>query len=292
MEHRLLEYFIAVSEELHFTKAAENLGISQPTLSHQIRLLEDQLGTPLFHRSGKKIHLTQAGSVLLEHARRIFRELDQAKLVIGELAGLRRGRLRIGCSGNHLLIQSIISFHRQFPGIELSVVELATEETRDRLLSGQLDLGVVFLPLKDEQLVSLPLYKEELVVIVPTDHPLAESSSIKLHELAQSPLVLFPPKFLARQMLDSACAEIGIQLSPVIELSTMESQCQMVAHHVGLSVVPKSYTATLRDSRLISIPIAEPSPHRSVGIVYRKDTYMDTAIQAFVQHLSSNLHAT
>ncbi|WP_055107845.1 LysR family transcriptional regulator [Paenibacillus ihumii] len=292
MEHRLLEYFIAVSEELHFTKAAENLGISQPTLSHQIRLLEDQLGTPLFHRSGKKIHLTQAGSVLLEHARRIFRELDQAKLVIGELAGLRRGRLRIGCSGNHLLIQSIISFHRQFPGIELSVVELATEETRDRLLSGQLDLGVVFLPLKDEQLVSLPLYKEELVVIVPIDHPLAESSSIKLHELALSPLVLFPPKFLARQMLDSACAEIGIQLSPVIELSTMESQCQMVAHHVGLSVVPKSYTATLRDSRLISIPIAEPSPHRSVGIVYRKDTYMDTAIQAFVQHLSSNLHAT
>ncbi|GIP59211.1 LysR substrate-binding domain-containing protein [Paenibacillus woosongensis] len=289
MEHRLLEYFIAVSEELHFTKAADNLGISQPTLSHQIRLLEEQLGTPLFHRSGKKIHLTQAGTVLLEHARRVFHELEQAKLVIGELTGLRRGRLRIGCSGNHLLIQSIISFHRQFPGIELSIVELATEETRDRLLTNKLDLGVVFLPLKDEQLISLPLYKEELVVIVPQDHPFAESSGIELRELALSPLVLFPPKFLARQMLDAACAEIGIQLSPVIELSTMESQCQMVAHHVGLTVVPKSYTATLRDPRLVSVPIAEPAPYRSVGIVYRKDTYMDAAIQAFIEHLSSNL---
>ncbi|MGG4555011.1 LysR family transcriptional regulator [Paenibacillus humicus] len=289
MEHRLLEYFIAVSEELHFTKAADNLGISQPTLSHQIRLLEEQLGTPLFHRSGKKIHLTQAGTVLLEHARRVFHELEQAKLVIGELTGLRRGRLRIGCSGNHLLIQSIISFHRQFPGIELSIIELATEETRDRLLTNKLDLGVVFLPLKDEQLISLPLYKEELVVIVPQDHPFAESSGIELRELALSPLVLFPPKFLARQMLDAACAEIGIQLSPVIELSTMESQCQMVAHHVGLTVVPKSYTATLRDPRLVSVPIAEPAPYRSVGIVYRKDTYMDAAIQAFIEHLSSNL---
>ncbi|GAA0135447.1 LysR substrate-binding domain-containing protein [Paenibacillus sp. YSY-4.3] len=292
MEHRLLEYFIAVSEELHFTKAADNLGISQPTLSHQIRLLEEQLGTPLFHRSGKKIHLTQAGTVLLEHARRVFHELEQAKLVIGELAGLRRGRLRIGCSGNHLLIQSIISFHRKFPGIELSVVELATEETRDRLLSNKLDLGVVFLPLKDEQLVSLPLYKEELVIIAPHDHPFAGSSGIELWELAQSPLVLFPPKFLARQMLDAACARIGIQLSPVIELSTMESQCEMVAHHVGLTVVPKSYTATLRDRRLVSVPIAEPAPYRSVGIVYRKDTYMDTAIQAFIEHLSSNLQTT
>src|SRR5690606_33093412 len=114
---------------------------------------------------------------------------------------------------------------------ELSIVELATEETRDRLLTNKLDLGVVFLPLKDEQLISLPLYKEELVVIVPQDHPFAESSGIELRELALSPLVLFPPKFLARQMLDAACAEIGIQLSPVIELSTMESQCQMVAHH-------------------------------------------------------------
>lgn len=292
MEHRLLEYFIAVSEELHFTKAAENLGISQPTLSHQIRLLEEELGTPLFHRMGKKIHLTQAGIVLLEHARRVFHELDQAKLMIGELTGMRRGRSRIGCSGNHLLTHSLISFHRQFPGIELSVVELATEETRDRLLSNKLDLGVVFLPLKDEQLISLPLYKEELIVIVPSDHPFAELDSIELKELAKSPLVLFPSKFLARQMLDAACAEIGIQLRPVLELSTMESQCQMVAHHVGLTVVPKSYTSALRDTRLFSLPITEPSPYRSVGIVYRKDTYMDTAIQSFIEHLSSNLQAT
>lgn len=289
MEHRLLEYFMAVSEELHFTKAADNLGISQPTLSHQIRLLEQQLGTPLFHRSGKKIHLTQAGVILLEHTRRIFHELEQAKVGIGELSGMKRGKLRIGCSGNHLLINSIITFHRQFPGIELSVVELATEETRDKLLGNQLDLGVVFLPLKDEQLVSVPLYREELVVIAPREHPFASCDRIELAQLAQSPLVLFPPKFLARQMMEAACAEIGIRLTPVIELSTMESQCQMVANHVGVTVVPKSYTATLRDSRLVSKPIAEPSPSKSVGIVYRKDTYMDTVIQAFIEHLSTNL---
>ncbi|WMT42770.1 LysR family transcriptional regulator [Paenibacillus sp. D2_2] len=91
MEHRLLEYFLAVSEELHFTRAAEKLGISQPTLSHQIRLLEHELGAPLFHRSGKKTILTQAGHILLGHAYRVINELKLARQEINELSGLQRG---------------------------------------------------------------------------------------------------------------------------------------------------------------------------------------------------------
>ncbi|MNO60287.1 HTH-type transcriptional regulator CynR [compost metagenome] len=287
MEHRLLDYFIAVAEELHFTKAADKLGISQPTLSHQIRLLEHELGTSLFHRSGKKNHLTQAGMILLEHARRVSYELDQAKLEIGELVGMQRGRLRIGCSGNHLLTEALISFHRQHPGIELIVIELATDETRDGLLENRLDLGVVFLPLQDEQLVSLPLFDEELVLAVSSDHELASLKYIQLEQLAQLPLVLFPHKFLVRQMIESACQGIGIALNPVMELSTMESQLQMTAQQVGATVLPKSYAAaTQLGGHITFIPFAEPSPKKNVGIVYRKDIYMDTTIQSFINHLT------
>ncbi|EES72145.1 LysR substrate binding domain protein [Paenibacillus sp. oral taxon 786 str. D14] len=290
MEHRLLEYFIAVGEDLHFTKAAERLGITQPTLSHQIRLLEQELGTALIQRIGKKNYLTQAGSILLEHARRVIYEVEQAKLEIGQITGVQRGQLRIGCSGNHLLEDKLISFHRQYPGIELTVLELATEETRAGLLANQLDLGVVFLPLQDEHIVSRPLFDEALVLVVSSQHAYAELPEVTLEQVAQLPLVLFPPKFYVRQLLDTACAEQGIEIRPVMELSTMESQVQMVIHHVGGTVLPGSYARTLtstnRRSGITFIPLAEPVPHKNVGLVYRRSTFMDPTLQAFIRHLT------
>ncbi|MGN8768925.1 LysR family transcriptional regulator [Paenibacillus barengoltzii] len=292
MEHRLLEYFIAVGENLHFTKAAERLGITQPTLSHQIRLLEQELGTALIQRIGKKNYLTQAGAILLEHARRVVYEVEQAKLEIGQITGVQRGQLRIGCSGNHLLEDKLISFHRQYPGIELTVLELATEETRAGLLANQLDLGVVFLPLQDEQIVSRPLFDEALVLVVSSQHAYAELPEVTLEQVAQLPLVLFPPKFYVRQLLDTACADQGIEIRPVMELSTMESQVQMVIHHVGGTVLPGSYARTLtstnRRGGITVVPLAQPVPHKNVGLVYRRSTFMDPTLQAFIDHLTED----
>lgn len=287
MEHRLLEYFLAVCEELHFTRAAEKLGISQPTLSHQIRLLERELGAPLFHRSGKKTILTQAGQILLGHAHRVINEIKLARLEINELSGLQRGKLRIGCSGNHLLTDALVAFHRLYPGIELTVTELATEETRDGLLHNHLDVGVVFLPLFDEQLAYRPLYDEELVLAISSSHEYAACSNITIQQLANLPLVLFPQKFLVRQMIDSACAELEIQLNPVMELSTLESQLHMAEQHVGGTILPKSYGRTVVSDKVAIISLADPAPRKKVGLVYRKDTLENSIIRAFVDHLAS-----
>lgn len=291
LEHRLLEYFIAVAEELHFTRAAERLGITQPTLSHQIRLLEQELGTPLFQRTGKKNYLTQAGEILLEHARRAVYELEQAKRQIKLLSGLQQGHLRIGCSGNHLLESKLISFHRQYPGIGLTVLELATEETYNGLMNNQLDLGVVFLPLQDEQIVTQPLYDEELVLVVSDRHPFARMAEVPVGQLAELPLVLFPPKFYVRQLFDASCAEQEIVLKPIMELSTMESQVHMVRQQAGGTVLPSSYARTLIGTHLGSgvavVPLSEPTPRKKVGLVYRKSTSMDFALQAFIEHLTA-----
>lgn len=287
MEHRLLEYFLAVCEELHFTRAAEKLGISQPTLSHQIRLLERELGAPLFHRSGKKTILTQAGQILLGHAHRVINEVKLARQEINELSGLQRGKLRIGCSGNHLLTDALVAFHRLYPGIELTVTELATEETRDGLLHNHLDVGVVFLPLFDEQLAYRPLYDEELVLAISSSHEYAACSNITIQQLANLPLVLFPQKFLVRQMIDSACAELEIQLNPVMELSTLESQLHMAEQHVGGTILPKSYGRTVVSDKVAIISLADPAPRKKVGLVYRKDTLENSIIRAFVDHLAS-----
>lgn len=287
MEFRLLEYFLAVCDELHFTRAAERLGISQPTLSQQIRLLEERVGTPLFRRIGKKNHMTEAGSILRNHAIRVFYELEQAQIKIKEIKGLQRGKLRIGCSGNHLLTTSIVSFHEKYPGISLSVIELATEETKQGLLNNELDIGVVFLPLEDIHLISQPLYTEELSLVVSAEHSLAQECSISFLQLQNLSLVLFPEKFLVRQMIDAYGREVGITFSPILELSTMESMLQMVQLNIGATILPKSYINVnhLLDHRIKIIPIIEPTPQKVVGIVYRNEAIRTLAMDAFISEL-------
>lgn len=289
MEFRLLEYFLAVCEELHFTKAAERLGISQPTLSQQIRLLEERVGTPLFRRIGKKNYLTEAGHTLKIHALRILHELEQAQTEINEIRGLQRGKLRIGCSGNHLLTTTIVSFHEKYPGIELTVVELATEETRQGLLNNKLDIGVVFLPLEDEQLTSQSLYMEELCLVVSNSHPLGGEQHIALSRLQGLPLVLFPDKFLVRQMIDGYCDQDGITLKPILELSTMDAMLQMVRLNIGGTILPRSFMQHVESDHFKIISIIEPVPHKEVGVVYRKETYMRSALDAFIGELIHNL---
>lgn len=285
MEHRLLEYFLAVCEELHFTKAAEKLGISQPTLSQQIRLLEHRVGSPLFQRIGKKIYITEAGEILHKHSRNMFHELDQAQAAINEIQGMQRGRLRIGCSGNHLLTATIIAFHALYPKIELSVTELATEETKERLLSNQLDIGVVFLPDEDERFHYMPLYNEQLRFVISDKHPLAQAKAIRLTDLAQLPVAMLQRKFYVRQMMDDCCEQSGFEWKPAIELSTLESLLQMAKNNVGGAILPQSYVDSIRSSGIRSIPIIDPIPQKDVGIVYRKDMFLCKTMDMFMKQL-------
>ncbi|MEK8128137.1 LysR substrate-binding domain-containing protein [Paenibacillus filicis] len=292
MEHRLLEYFLAVCQELHFTKAAEKLGISQPTLSHQIALLEQRVGAPLFLRMGKKIHISEAGEILYRHTVKAFHELEQAQLAIDGLRGLQRGRLRIGCSGNHLLTSSLISFHEAYPGIELSVTELATEETREGLLSNRLDIGVVFLPLKDELLDSIPLLHETLQLVVSSGHPLFHADSVKLTELQRYPVVLMQPKFLVRQMIDASCMEAGFSLRPQAEVSTLDSLLELARRGIGGAVMPASYLLRLQDDRVRALPITDPIPGKQIGVVYRRDLYPGASTTAFIKHLVAQFESS
>lgn len=289
MEHRLLEYFLAVCEELHFTRAAEKLGVSQPTLSQQIRLLEHRLGIPLFHRVGKKIFISEAGHILLRHSMSAFHELDQAKAAIDELQGMQRGRLRIGCSGNHLLVRTILAFHAQYPGIELSVTELATEETTEGLLDNRLDVGIVFLPLRDGHLESIPLYTEELRLVVSERHPQSAADAVRLAELPAVGVVTLQPKFFVRQLLDRYCREAGVALKPIVELSTLDALVQMARHGVGGAILPKSYADGLSDPQVRSIPIVDPTPKKTVGAVYRKETFTRASVNAFLRQLAGDL---
>ena len=285
MEIRLLEYFMAVCETLHFTKAAEKLRISQPTLSHQIKLLEDRLGTPLFKRAGKKVFITEAGKCLLEHSERIFFELDQAYIKIKEIKGLQRGKLTIGCSGNHLLTFAVISFNKQYPEIELSIQNITTEEAVEGVNHNHFDMGVIFLTIQNEQLESTPLFLEELSLVVSANHELAKQSEIKFDSLKETELVFLPKKYYIRQLMDEICEKRGFSLQPKIELTTLESLHKMVQYNNVATILPKSYLASIDDPKIKQIRIVDPIPQKTVGIVNRKDAFKDTTMNTFINHL-------
>ncbi|WP_186278753.1 LysR substrate-binding domain-containing protein [Lysinibacillus sp. BW-2-10] len=285
MEFRLLEYFMTICETLHFTKAAEKLRISQPTLSHQIKLLENQVGTPLFKRVGKKVYITQAGKCLLEHAEKAFFELEQAKIKINEIRGLQRGELTIGCSGSHLLTSTILSFSRNYPNIGLSIKELTTEETIDEILHHRLDLGIIYIDSLNNQLDNTPLFIEELLFVVSENDPLATLTSIELTSLQSIPLTLLPKKYLIRQLIDQSCKNLNFELYPKIELTNLAALHQIVSKNQIATILPKSYLVGINDPTIRCIPIVGPIPQHTVGIVYQKNAFMDTAISSFINSL-------
>ncbi|NOU64176.1 LysR family transcriptional regulator [Paenibacillus sp. LMG 31461] len=288
MELKQLEYFMAVCRELHFTRAAEKMGIAQPSLSQQIKLLEHEIGTPLFDRIGKKTVITEAGRILQQHGFQVFHELTQARAAISELQGLERGTLKIGALltvVNYLLPPTVISFHESYPQIELSVLGLRTGDIYEGLLQNELDLGIVYLPMEHNDLETIPLYTDHLVLAVPIDHPLAKEPYASLDILKETPSVLLPSSYFIRQFLNDQCRTLDFTVQPVIEMTTLESIIQMVRKGVGVTVLPKAYLDYMDHPHIRAIPIQNPVLTTQIGIVYRKNKFLCAASRVFMEQL-------
>ncbi|MFD0590932.1 LysR family transcriptional regulator [Paenibacillus sp. GCM10027627] len=288
MELKQLQYFMAVCEDLHFTRAAEKLGIAQPSLSQQIRLLEHEVGTPLFHRIGKKIVMTEAGTLLRNHGYNVFHELKQARTAINDLQGLKRGALKIGALltvVNYLLPQAVIDFHRSYPGIELSVLGLRTGDIYDGLLRNELDLGIVMLPIEHNDLDAVPLYNGKMALAAPADHPITSHPHVTLEILRRMPSVLLPGNYSMRQLIDEKCQTYGFTPRPVMEMTTMESIVNMVGKGIGVTILPEAYLDYIDNKAIRKVPIREPEMTIQIGIVYRKNKHLCAASHLFMERL-------
>jgi len=288
MELKQLEYFMAVCRELHFTRAAEKLGIAQPSLSQQIRLLEHEIGTPLFDRIGKKTVITEAGKTLLHHGYNVFHELSQARAAISELQGLKRGMLKIGALltvVNYLLPPTVIAFHRSYPNVELSVLGMRTGDIYDGLLQNELDLGIVFLPMEHDDLETIPLYKQNLALAAPVDHAVANEPFVTLDILRETPSVLLPGTYFLRQLINEKCRTLEFSPQPVMEMTTMESIINMVGKGVGITILPKAYLDYIDNKEIRTIPIQNPALTTQIGVVYRKNKYLCAASRVFMEQL-------
>jgi DNA-binding transcriptional LysR family regulator len=290
MELRQLECFIAICEELHFTRASEKLGITQPTLSYQIKLLEDDLGMPLFNRIGKKITMTEAGSLLRNHCGTIFSSLAGAREEILELQHIERGTLSIGVligEINELVSGLLIDFHNRYPKVQIKLY--GVEDVVEPLVDNDLDFAVTILPLEDERFRKVSLYEEEFYFVMKEDHSLSKNKSIALEEVTKTPVIMFPPTHRCRKMIDLACSVQGFDLNPKIETSTIESLLMLVRSGAGISILSKTLLELYPYPELKVIPLTKPNLKREVGVIYLKDRYMGKAAKEFIELLVKHI---
>jgi LysR family cyn operon transcriptional activator len=286
VELRQLRYFLAVADMVHFRRAAESLHISQPTLSQQIQQLEKELGAPLFDRVGKRVRLTVAGDTFRHHAQRVLQELVEAQVALVELDGLKRGKLYVGAvqTLNTYLIPPIIArFTTLHPGVFLSVQELTAGQIEQELLRGRLNLGISFIAPARADIGSEPLFEEELVLIVSTRHRLARRKMLKMNELATERLVLLPDSYYPRQLLDEKAREAGIRLTVAVELNSIEGILAAIKSSGGATVLPALALAK-KEVGLRAIELTEPTPRRTVGLLWRRDGYRCKATTAFMEY--------
>ncbi|MEO3872614.1 LysR family transcriptional regulator [Nonomuraea sp. B12E4] len=289
MQLQQLAYFVAVAEARHFTQAAERMGVAQPSLSKQVKALESDLGAPLFSRARGNVTLTAAGEALLPLARRMLADADTARQEVAELAGLRRGRVRLGatpslCAG--LLADALARFHRAYPGIELLVEEGGSRDLVRALARGQLDMSLIIMPLQsdDPSLVTREILKENLVVVSPSHAP-AKSTYMEIGELRSRQMVMFRPGYDLREATLAACRHAGFEPVLAVQGGEMDAVLRFVEAGLGVAVVP----SMVLDGRpgLSGTPLAPPGLTRTIALAHRKDVEPTRAAQAFRETLLS-----
>lgn len=284
IEIRQLEYFMMVCDLMHVTKAAEKLGIAQPTLSLQIRALEEELGVPLFDRIGKKIVLTEAGELLRDHGAKIVRDMRNAKDSINELRSYQRGTVTAGALPSDLdyrISKLLIDYHTEYPKIKLKVI--SSIEITNLVLANEVDIGIGLLPLPDDRLIQIPLSREEYVLVVSEKHPLADRAAIDFQELRHIDTVMFPEGYIGRELVDDCCRPHGFTLRTIMETSTATSLLQLVKSNIGATVQPLPLIQSMDDPGLRCIKINGGAPYRNMGILYHSDRFLGHATQAFIR---------
>lgn len=275
MQLHQLRYFVAVAETRHFTHAADNVGITQPSLSKQIHALEADLGAPLFERIRGDIRLTAAGEVLLPLARRILADTETARREVQELVGLRRGRVRLGATPSlitSLAPEVLRRFRDAYPLVDLRVEESGSQDLVRDLLRGELDLALIILPATgvDPALRAEPILRESLVLASTEPLPVTTAAgTVHLADLREQPLVMFRSGYDLRDATLYACRAAGFEPTFAVDGGEMDAVLSFVEAGLGVALVPGIVVA--RRPRLRVTPLAPPGVERTIALARRRD---------------------
>ena len=250
MEFRQLRYFVQVAKELHFGQAAESLGITQPALSKQIRVLEQKLGIKLFIRTKRRVQLTKAGEVFLIQSQRLLQQADTAVRLAKDAALGKIGKLKIGhtATATYTILPNLVRrFRASYPQVEIDMLELSTEAQVTALNRGDIDVGFLHPPIDSRGLTLYPILAEELMIVLPKQHALTIRESLSFADLASESFILHPRgegPFLYDEFL-KLCRQAGFEPKIVKEVDTHQGRIFFVAAGMGITFLPKSLQTSI-----------------------------------------------
>lgn len=279
MNLRDLKYLVALADQKHFGRAAVACFVSQPTLSTQIKKLEEELGVSLVERAPRRVMLTPAGRDAAERARRIVADVDEMKEAARRSQNPEAGTVRLGMFptlGPYLLPHVVSRIRERFPELELLLIEEKTEVILRQLREGKIDVGVLALPLHDDQLHLEFLFEEPFVLAMPDGHPLAGSRALAIQDLADESLLLLEDGHCLRDQALDVCHLAGASEMTGFRATSLETLRQMVVANVGITLLPllavQPPVAPSQDLRLL--PFQPPAPSRRIAMVWRRSSAM------------------
>lgn len=285
MELRHIKYLLAVADHGNFTRAAEALHVSQPTLSQQIKQLERAIGVTLLDRTGRTVRLTDAGAAYVHHARLALRDLSAGERAVHDVQDLSRGQLRIAMTPTftpYLIGPLVHRFRVAHPGITLTVLETNPDRIEADLLADRLDLGIAFSGTHAAGIESLTLFTESLSLVVGSDHPLASApagtSACELDEVA---LGLLSSDFATRLHVDTYFAGCGTAQNIAVEANSISALLELVRRGSLATVLPDPVAGAYPD--LHRVPLDPPLPTRTVQLLRRAAVYRSAATRAFAE---------
>ena len=286
MELDQVTAFLEVARNQSFSRAAEKLYRTQPAISAQIRALEEEFGQKLFDRLGRRIFLTPSGEVLFEYGERLLALHRETMQRVREAHGLVAGQLVVGANEAtclYVLPQIFAEFKRKHPQVGINVYRSFSHKILQKMAASEIDVGIVTLPVTQNNLKVIPIFEDELHVMVPAGHAFAKRSSVKVEDLVKEPLI-FPKGGHTRELLERIFRKYRNQLQISMELASVESIKKFVGVGLGVSLLSRSYAEMECKSGVLKlVPIHGMKLVRRLGLVYRTDRHLSRAAQAFAE---------
>ncbi len=284
-----LKVFEATARNSSFTKAAEELFITQPTVSTQVKQLTKAVGLPLFEQIGKRLHLTEAGGALLATCQEIFERLDNFEMTIADLKGTRQGRLKLGVitTAKYFIPRLLGSFCQQYPGIDIALEVTNHQKLEERMLNNEDDLYIVSQPTEDIDLCWEPFAENPIVVIARKDHPLAGIPNIPINRLNDEPFIMRETGSGTRQAVQRLFTEHQVSVRTRLELGSNEAIKQAIAGGLGISALSK-HTLISDAGELTILDIQEFPIPRHWYVSYLAGKQLSIIAEAFREYLLLN----
>jgi DNA-binding transcriptional LysR family regulator len=284
-----VEAFLQVAAHRSFSRAAEALKLTQPSVTARIQALERDLGEPLFERNGRGVSLTEVGTAFLPHAQRVLKALHDGRDAVQSLRQLELGTLRLGAAptiSTYVLPDLVMDFRARYPGIEVSVRTEHSEQIVQMVLADEVQLGLER-TITHADVVTVPLYRDEVVLVAAPQHPVGRAGTISIEEVGRRRLIMFSRGSSYYTLIDNALRQAGVLVSPTMELDNMEASKKMVEKGLGIAILPKvAVEHEVKRGDLCQVRIEGMTmPEREISLIYRRHRPLSRAAQAFVRLL-------